>query len=320
MDKSAVQPFGLPSYRQLQVSYDSETQSLWYYLNPNPRPTFNSQLLADIRDFQTRVRQLVGANQNDSRIRYLVLASAVPDIFNLGGDLVLFEKLIRTQDRDGLMAYGRTCVDAVYHNATALGIPGLTTISLVQGAALGGGFEAALSSHMLIAEQKAQMGFPEILFNLFPGMGAYSLLRRRVTPAVAERLLRSGAQMGADELHRQGIVDDIAPPGGGVSAVRQFMRRHARARNGHLAIQQLKTDIDPLSYTELLDITKLWVDAALRVTARDLRTMARLANIQYRLPQGARLSVVQPPTAEIATEQEVWQEQGPDAETVAASQ
>jgi DSF synthase len=317
MDKSAVQPFDLPSYRQLQVSYDSETQSLWYYLNPHPRPTFNTQLLADIRDFQTRVQQLIGTSPQDRGIRYLVLASAVPDIFNLGGDLVLFEKLIQAQDRDGLMTYGRTCVDAVYQNASGLGVPGLTTISLVQGTALGGGFEAALSSHTLIAEQKAQMGFPEILFNLFPGMGAYSLLRRRVSAAVAERLLRSGTQVGAEELHRLGIVDDITPPGGGVAAVRQFMRRHARARNGHLAIQQLKSHVNPVSYKELLEITELWVETALRVTPRDLRTMARLANIQYRLPRTARLSVVQPPT-NVSTEQE-WQEPA-DVPPVASTQ
>jgi DSF synthase len=48
----------------------------------------------------------------------------------------------------------------------------VTTIALVQGDALGGGFETALSSNVLIAERSAKLGFPEILFNLFPGMGA----------------------------------------------------------------------------------------------------------------------------------------------------
>ena len=45
---------------------------------------------------------------------------------------------------------------------------------------LGGGFEAALSSQVLIAERSARFGFPEIMFNLFPGMGAYSLISRRI--------------------------------------------------------------------------------------------------------------------------------------------
>jgi len=47
----------------------------------------------------------------------------------------------------------------------------LTTISLAQGDALGGGFEAALSCSVIIAERRARFGFPEVMFNLFPGMG-----------------------------------------------------------------------------------------------------------------------------------------------------
>src|SRR3972149_4441233 len=64
--------------------------------------------------------------------------------------------------------------------ASTFACPTLTTISLVQGDALGGGFETALSSDVIIAEQSAAMGLPEVLFNLFPGMGAYSLLTRRI--------------------------------------------------------------------------------------------------------------------------------------------
>lgn len=312
MDKSPTTSFPLPSYRQLQVSYDPEMEALWYYLNPKPRPTFNPDLLSEIRDFQTRVRDYVHANPRGTPIRYLVLASAVPEVFNLGGDLVLFQKLIQAQDRNGLMAYGRTCIDAVYQNATGLGVPGLTTISLVQGTALGGGFEAALSSNVLIAEQTAQMGFPEILFNLFPGMGAYSLLTRRINAAQAERLLHSGAQMGAAELHSLGVVDDVAPPGGGVAMVRQFMRRHARARNGHLAIHRLREYTNPLSYSELLEITTTWVEAALQVTARDLRTMARLAGVQYRLPEAAGLTLVEQPKTDSPKEESAAPPQTPE--------
>ena len=46
--------------------------------------------------------------------------------------------------------------------------PTLTKIVLVQGDALGGGFECALASDVIVAEESAQMGLPEILFNLFP--------------------------------------------------------------------------------------------------------------------------------------------------------
>jgi len=127
------------------------------------------------------------------------------------------------------------------------------------------------------------MGFPEILFNLFPGMGAYSLLARRMEPARAERLLRSGQQYRAQKLWEMGIVDVLALDGEGVRAVNDFIRRHSRSRNGQQAIQQVRQRVNPLTYQELLDVVEIWADAALRLTARDLRVMTRIAAAQQRL-------------------------------------
>src|SRR3546814_13167359 len=59
-------------------------------------------------------------------------------------------------------------------------------VALVDGDALGGGFELALACQTIVAESGVQMGFPEVLFGLFPGMGAYSLLSQRGSPKVAE--------------------------------------------------------------------------------------------------------------------------------------
>jgi DSF synthase len=271
----------LPSYTQLICQYDSERSALWYYLNPRPRPCFTPTLVAEIRDLQQRVADHLRVSPDD--VHYFIMASATPQIFSLGGDLELFVRLITERDRDQLYEHGRACIDGIYHNTTNLGIPTLTTISLVQGSALGGGFEVPLSSNVLIAEQRAQMGFPEILFNLFPGMGAYSLLARRIEPARAERLLRTGQQHDARKLWEMGIVDVLAPDGEGVHAVNDFIRRHSRSRNGQQAIQQVRQRVNPLTYQELLDIVEIWADAALRLTARDLRFMTRIAAAQERL-------------------------------------
>ena len=98
-----------------------------------------------------------------------MLASDVPGVFNLGGDLDLFRQHIMAGDRGGLLRYAKACIEVLYGNIINLGRD-LTTVSLVQGDALGGGFEAALSSNVLIAERNAKLGLPEVLFNLFPGM------------------------------------------------------------------------------------------------------------------------------------------------------
>jgi DSF synthase len=278
--------FTLPNYRHSLTHLDTERNALWHYLNPVPRPVFTQTLLSEMLDVQEHVKHhLLGNGPDDAQIQYLVLASASPEVFSLGGDLALFAQLIRNRDRDCLTSYGRACIEVVYNYATHVSCPGLTTISLVQGSALGGGFEAALSTNVLVAERSASLGLPEILFNLFPGMGAYSLLARRLDMARAERLLSSGRQYNAAELYDLGVVDVLAEDGEGVHAVNTFIRKHGRSRNGLLAIQQVRQRLAPLAFQELEDVVMIWVDAAMRLTERDLRTMEKLVAAQNRLAQ-----------------------------------
>lgn len=196
-------------------------------------------------------------------------------MFNLGGDLELFRRLIQTRDRDGLNQYARACINALYGNISDLD-RNITTISLVQGNALGGGFEAAMSSDVLIAERSTKLGLPEILFNLFPGMGAYSLLSRKLDAARAERLILSGRIYGAEELFEMGIVDVLAEDLRGEMAVYDYIRRENRAANGYRALRAAKNRVNPIDYQELMDVAEIWVDAALRLESRDLRMMERL--------------------------------------------
>lgn len=282
--EAIVKSFLLPTYSESLVQLDSERHALWHYLNPAPRPVFTHNVLSEILDLQERVKlHLNAAGPASSEIQYLILASAIPRTFSLGGDLELFANLIRARDRDHLTGYARLCIECVYNNATSVGNPNLTTIALVQGSALGGGFEAGLSTNILVAERSAHLGLPEILFNLFPGMGAYNLLARRLDPARAERFLRSGRQYSAAELCEMGVVDVLAEDGEGVHAVNAFIRRHQRSRNGLLAIQQVRQRLNPIPFQELEDVVTIWVDAAMRLTERDLRTMERLVSAQHRL-------------------------------------
>lgn len=285
-------PLALPAYSQLICQYDPERHALWAYLNPSPRPCFTPTLLAEMRDLQERVAAHLEGGNDAADLRYYVYASAVPGIFNLGGDIELFARLIAARDRDALFEYGRICIDVVYANATNLGIPTLTTIALVQGSAFGGGLECALSCNTVVAEDSARMGFPEILFNLFPGMGALSFLARRVEMSRAERLVTSGDLYPAAKLWDLGAIDELARDGEGVRTVVDFMRRHSRAANGRLAIRQARQRIAPLSRAELIDIVDMWVGAALRLTPRDLRMMSRLVAAQARLTEGGETGAI----------------------------
>lgn len=270
---------------QLITRFDSVYGIVWLYMRPAPRPCFTPRLLQEVHAYQEQLEGTGGAFVSGGQycqVRYQVLASRLPGVFNLGGDLQLFSRLIQSRDRDALYRYAKACIDVLYPNAVNYHLP-ITTISLVQGEALGGGFEAALSSNVLIAERSAKMGLPEVLFNLFPGMGAYSLLARRLDRARAEQMILSGRIYSAEELYDMGVVDVLAEDGAGEEAVYGYIRKHKRMQNTYQAIQKVRQRFNPVTYDELMDITAIWVDAALRLEPKDLRVMERLVKAQDRL-------------------------------------
>ena len=268
---------------ELNVTFDSEHRVLWCRFRHANSPSFTPNLLRDIGAVQRTVRRIF-AEQIDPEavpIRYMVWASQVPTIWNLGGDLRLFAQLIRNRDRDRLLAYALEVVREGHLNAVNLQLP-LITVSLVQGDALGGGFEAALSSNLIVAERSAKFGLPEVLFNLFPGMGAYSFLARRIDPAAAERMIFSGKIYTAVELHEMGVVDLLADDDTGEQSLYSYIKRNERAHRTHCAIYRVRQRVQPITYEEMADIARIWVDTALRLEEPDLRKMERLIVAQNR--------------------------------------
>ncbi len=279
---AAVRFFPQTQLDQLETRFDPEFGVLWGFMDPKPRPTFNPQLLAELRGFVDSIVQPGGMIWHEGKqqaINYAVIASKVAGVFNLGGDLALFREAISRRDRDMLVQYGRKCIDNLYPWSRNCDLP-LTTIALVQGDALGGGFECALSASVLVAEESSRMGFPEILFNLFPGMGAYSFLARKVGRRITEELITGGNLYTARQLYDMGVVDVLAPDGAGDAAVYSFIRKHAKSSNGRRAIEMVRREVEPVTHEELMRVVSIWADAALRLTERDLRLMERLVRAQ----------------------------------------
>ena len=270
---------------QYDVEFDPGSGTLWGFFNPGGAPCFNLGLLADIRAHDSALQANNGYVLHQGsmhKVHYYVAASKTPGIYNLGGDLSLFVLLIKTRHREALEHYARLCVDNIHPRIRNYFCPTLTTISLVQGDALGGGFETALSSDVIIAEQSAAMGLPEVLFNLFPGMGAYSLLTRRIGRRAAEELILSGRLFPADKLHAMGLVDVVAPDGQGETAVLEWIQKTHRRRNGIQAVYQARKQVQPIEREELDRVVDVWVDAALRLEDKDLKMMERLVRSQVR--------------------------------------
>jgi DSF synthase len=269
---------------QFEVEFDKEHEILWARMRGSPVLNFNPNLLSEARNIQRAIEASGGRARVDGverTFRYVVLGSSVPGVFSLGGDLGLFMQLIRARDRAALERYGRECVEVCYHNVVHYNIP-VTTISLVQGEALGGGMESALSSEFVIAERSAKFGLPEVLFGLFPGMGAYSLIGRRLGKRIAEEMILSGVTWTGEALYEKGLVDVLADDGQGEAAVYEFVRQHSRKGNTHRALQRIRDAHDPVSYDELVSIVNIWCDAALDLTETQLKLMERLVRAQVK--------------------------------------
>jgi DSF synthase len=286
LESSAHQniPEELFKLEQLNVLYEADTETLWSFMQHKGRPAFNRGLLTDFVRWQNLIGESFGPESVP--LKFLVLGSRTPGVFCYGGDLHLFKSLIENRDRDGLVNYGRRCCEILHRNIFGLGLP-ILTVGMVQGDALGGGFEALLSFDTIIAERSATFGLPEMMFGLFPGMGAHALLSRKLGSAMADRLIVSNETYSAEQMYELGLVHHIAEDGEGLAATRDFIRKSARKHAGLVnSCKAMKICWD-LELDELNRITELWADAALKLGAKDLRLMDRLVSAQSRIAKAS---------------------------------
>ncbi len=269
---------------ELDVFYDQDQAALWTYMRPSARPSFTPSMLGDFETWQ----DLIGANFGPAKVplKYLILGSRSPGVFCFGGDLELFEQLIRTGDRQALAAYGYRCVQILHRNINTLDLP-MITVGMVQGQAYGGGFEALLSFDVIIAERGASFALPEVMFGLFPGMGAHAILTRKLGAAMADRLILSNETYSAEAMYDLGIVSHLAEPGEGEAAVRDYISKSNRRHAGLVGARRAARMAAPIPLDELRGIVDHWADAALQLRDQDLKLMRRLAGAQARLPRAA---------------------------------
>jgi enoyl-CoA hydratase/carnithine racemase len=150
----------------------------------------------------------------------VVLVSALPDAFCVGADLKERNQL----DDDGLRAQ-RTVFLEAFAAVRDIGRP---TVAAVDGFALGGGYELALSCDLIVAADTATVGLPEVSLGLVPGGGGTQLLSRRAGRARALDLVLTGRRVDAAEAYGLGLVDRLVPAGTARTAAGELAAAIAR--------------------------------------------------------------------------------------------
>ena len=111
-------------------------------------------------------------------------------------------------------------------------------IAAVEGWALAGGCEVALACDLIVAADDAKFGLPEVKRSLVAGGGGLLRLPRRIPPSIAMELALTGDPLTAEQGHRHGLVNVLAPSGGALEAARALAARITP--NGPLALAATK--------------------------------------------------------------------------------
>ncbi|WP_200959185.1 enoyl-CoA hydratase/isomerase family protein [Terrabacter sp. Root85] len=141
----------------------------------------------------------------DESVRCVVLTSSHAKAFCVGADL---------KERNGFsdadLMEQRPIARAAYTGVLDLPVP---AIAAVDGFALGGGFELALSCDLVVAGEGAVVGLPEVSVGVIPGGGGTQLLVRRVGWSRAARAIFTAARLPAREALELGAVDEVVAAG-----------------------------------------------------------------------------------------------------------
>ena len=194
---------------------------------PKALNALNSQVLEDID-------QLVEQVKADDEIRALVITGSGEKAFVAGADIGEMSTLTKAEGE----AFGKKGND-VFRKLETLPVP---TIAAVNGFALGGGCELAMSCDIILASEKAKFGQPEVGLGITPGFSGTQRLPRRVGIAKAKELIFSGKVIGAAEAEKIGLVNAVYAPEelipGAIAMAKSF------TANAPIAVKYSKACID----------------------------------------------------------------------------
>src|ERR1700737_568832 len=168
--------------------------------------TFNRPKVLNALNRKTveELREALLDARDDSSVRVLILTGAGDKSFVAGADIGELAQRTPVDGKD-FSLFGQ----GVFHLLETLGKP---SICAINGFALGGGCELALSCTIRLASKTAKLGQPEVKLGIIPGYGGSQRLARLCGKGVAHELCLTGEMISAEEAQRIGLVNHIYEP------------------------------------------------------------------------------------------------------------
>jgi enoyl-CoA hydratase/carnithine racemase len=227
----------------VRIDADSEGHVVEIVLD---RPEALNAVSTAMAEAISQVTARVGA---DPQVRCVVLRSSQDRAFCVGADL---------KERNGFtdadLMRQRPISRAAYRGVLDLPVP---AIAAVEGYALGGGYELALSCDVIVAGDTATVGLPEVSVGVIPGGGGTQLLTRRVGWSRAASLVFTARRLPAAEALALGCVDEVVPAGTARDRALELAR--SVAANSPVGLRQSKramrlgSDVDLATGLEVED-------------------------------------------------------------------
>ncbi|WP_445710378.1 crotonase/enoyl-CoA hydratase family protein [Flavobacterium sp.] len=219
-----------------------------------------------------KIKDIISKIKKEYPFEIILATSKNKEVWNYGGDLDFFYQCIYNNDKKGLLEYAYKSIDMIYqmNHAFDTGVP---TVCLVFGKAYGGGFESALAGNIVIAHEDAKFSFPESNFGSFPGMGAYSILTRKIGFAKAQNIITNNKLLSAKTALKNELIDKIITDEDSyLDVVKELIDEYKKNAFKHIHTQ--------LSYNELKEGVDFWVDQMYELGEKNLQRIKKLLHFQ----------------------------------------
>ncbi len=177
------------------IKVEREESTLWIILNrPHRLNAFNEVLIEELSD-------MLDTAERDASVKCVVITGEGDRSFSAGADVTIFPKATPVKAEEFSRAGQK-----VFGKIEEMSKP---VIASINGFALGGGLELALTCDFRVAAEHAELGSPEINLGLIPGWGGTQRLVRIVGLAKAKELVMLGNRLKAEEALKIGLVNKV---------------------------------------------------------------------------------------------------------------
>jgi len=182
------------SYKNILTETEGSIQTITIN-RPNQLNALNSETISELGS-------ALSSAEVDGEIRAIILTGSGEKAFVAGADIKEFAHF-SVEEGKKLSAEGHKELFNLLEDLTT------PVIAAVNGFALGGGLELAMSAHVRVASDNAKLGLPEVSLGVIPGYGGTQRLAQLVGKGRAMELITTAGMIGAEDAHRMGLVNHV---------------------------------------------------------------------------------------------------------------